>query len=131
MRAMVVAFWLVTAAAAAAPGAPIGQGAQSAHAAGTCGSLGPGTGLRNGRGWIVSMLPGRHEFRMSGRGSAFLTVARLTSIDFDAGRPYYIVLEDAVPGSELEWKTPGGHWSRVDKAFLYPPQDALPPGARS
>ena len=131
MRATLLTSCLMAVAVQATPNAQIGQGAQRAHTAGTCGTLGPGTGLRDGKGWIVSMLPGRHDFRMSGRGIAYLTAARLASIDFDAGRPYYIVLEDSAPGSELEWKTPGGQWSRVDKTFLYPPQDALPPGARS
>ncbi len=96
--------------------------AQFKHAQGTCGSLGPGTGLRDGKGWIVSMLPGRHEVRMVGGGSVYLTVAKSTSMDFDVGRPYYIVVQGAGPQSILEWKTTGRSWSPVPVTFLYPPQ---------
>lgn len=96
--------------------------AQSRHAQGTCGSLGPGTGLREGKGWIVSMLPGRHEVRVLGGGSVYLTVAKSTSMDFDVGRPYYIVVEGAGPRSILEWKMTGRGWSAVPVTFLYPPQ---------
>ncbi|MEO6747106.1 MAG: hypothetical protein ABIS28_20075 [Caldimonas sp.] len=96
--------------------------AQFKHAQGTCGSLGPGTGLREGKGWIVSMLPGRHEVRVVGGGSVYLTVAKRTSMDFDVGRPYYIVVEGTGPRSILEWKTTGRSWSAVPMTFLYPPQ---------
>jgi len=96
--------------------------AQKAHARGTCGSLGPGTGLLADKGWIVSMLPGPHALRVRGGGSAHLTAARMTHMDFDAGRPYYIVLEGTNPASVLEWKVPGKDWEPVAKTFLYPPQ---------
>ena len=96
--------------------------AQRAHAQGTCGSLGPGTGLSANKGWVVSMLPGRHEFRVRGGGTALVTVARKSALDFDAGRPYYIVLEGAVPNAVLEWKVPGSDWGPVSKLFLYPLQ---------
>lgn len=95
---------------------------QRAHAAGSCGSLGPGTGLRDGKGWIVSMLPGRHEVRIRGQGAVYLTVAKMTAMDFDAGRPYYIVADGLRPNSVIEWKVPGKGWAPVGKTFLYPPQ---------
>ena len=95
--------------------------AQEAHQQGSCGSLGPGTGLEGGKGWIVSMLPGKHEFRMRGGGSVYVTVARQTAVDFDVGRPYYIVIEGAAPGAVLEWKMLGRDWQPVAKTFLYPP----------
>ena len=95
--------------------------AQEAHRQGSCGSLGPGTGLEDGKGWVVSMLPGKHEFRMRGGGSVHLTTARLTSVDFDVGRPYYIVVEGAVPGAVLEWRMLGRDWQPVARNFLYPP----------
>ena len=95
--------------------------AQEAHQQGSCGSLGPGTGLEGGKGWIVSMLPGKHEFRMRGGGSVYVTVARQTAVDFDVGRPYYIVIEGAAPGSVLEWRMLGRDWQPVAKTFLYPP----------
>lgn len=76
-----------------------------------------------GKGWIVSMLPGKHEFRVSGEGRAFLTAARASTWDFDPGRPYYIVLEGTTPQSVLQWKEPGaGEWAIVPRTFLYPPQ---------
>lgn len=96
--------------------------AQRAHAQGACGRLGPGTGLGGDKGWVVSMLPGHHEFRVRGGGSAYVTVARQTALDFDAGRPYYLVIEGAKAGSVLEWKIPGSDWAPVSKYFLYPPQ---------
>ena len=68
------------------------------------------------------MLPGHHEVRVSGGGAAYLTAARISSMDFDAGRPYYVVIEGAQARSTLEWKVPGQGWSPVPTAFLYPPQ---------
>jgi hypothetical protein len=67
------------------------------------------------------MLPGKHEFRMRGGGAVFVTTARHTAVDFDVGRPYYIVIEDAPPGAVLEWKMLGRDWQPVAKTFLYPP----------
>ena len=99
-----------------------GTARQLAHAQGSCGSLGPGTGLVDDRGWIVSMLPGAHALRVRGVGSVYLTAARMTQMDFDAGRPYYLALEGTNPASVLEWKVPGKDWSPVAKTFLYPPQ---------
>jgi hypothetical protein len=108
--------------AQAARAAPTDQEAQRAHAQGSCGSLGPGTGLKNGKGWVASMLPGRHEFRVRG-GQVYLTTARQPVGDFDAGRLYYIVVEGAAPDAVLEWKVPGSDWGRVSKYFLYPPKE--------
>lgn len=102
--------------------APSDQEAQRAHAQGSCGSLGPGTGLRGGKGWVASMLPGKHEFRVRGGGAVYVTVARKSAVDFDAGRLYYIDIEGAPPGAVLEWKIPGSEWGPVSKYFLYPPQ---------
>jgi hypothetical protein len=98
--------------------------AQAAHASGRCGTLGPGTGLgADGTGWIVSMLPGEHEFRVRGKGTVGVTVALRTKQEFDVGRLYYIVFKPASPDAVLEWKTPfGGGWGPVSKLFLYPPQ---------
>jgi hypothetical protein len=95
--------------------------AQEAHQQASCGSLGPGTGLEGGKGWVVSMLPGKHEFRMRGGGSVYLTTARQTVVDFDVGRPYYIVIEKAAPGAVLEWRMLGRDWQPVGRTFLYPP----------
>lgn len=124
-----LAAWLAftaIAAAAATPAVPsptalTPQDAQKAHAQGSCGSLGPGTGLVGGKGWIVSMLPGKHELRMRGGGEVYLTVAKLQAMDFDVGRPYYITIEGAPPGATLEWKTKWKDWSPVALTFLYPP----------
>ena len=100
--------------------APTDQEAQQAHAKGSCGRLGPGTGLSGTKGWVVSMLPGRHEFRVRGGGKVYVTAARQSIVDFDAGRPYYLVIEDAGPQPQLEWKVPGSDWGPVSKYFLYP-----------
>jgi hypothetical protein len=51
-----------------------------------------------------------------------VTVAKKTTLDFDAGRPYYIVIDSSPPGAVLEWKIPGSDWGPVSKYFLYPPQ---------
>jgi len=96
--------------------------AQQAHAKGACGQLGPGTGLRDGKGWVVSMMPGKHEFRVRGGGQVYLTTARVKStLDFDIGRLYYISVEDAPPNAVLEWRILGSEWGPVSKYFLYPP----------
>lgn len=105
--------------------APSDQQAQLAHARGSCGSLGPGTGLvGSSKGWIVSMVPGKHQFRVrGGTGNVYLTAARKTTIDFDAGRLYYLVIEGAGPAPVIEWKIPGSDWGIVSKYFLYPPSE--------
>lgn len=101
--------------------APSDQAAQLAHAKGACGSMGPGTGLSGNRGWIVSMLPGRHHFRVQGGlGQVHVTATRASVVDFDAGRPYYLVVEGAGATPVIEWKTPGSNWGRVPNYFLYP-----------
>ena len=101
--------------------APTDQDAQRAHAQGSCGSMGPGTGLSGNKGWIVSMLPGKHELRVrGGSGRVFLTAAKQSILDFDAGRPYYVVVEGAGPAPVLEWKLPGSDWGVVSKYFMYP-----------
>ena len=100
---------------------PSDQMAQRAHAQGSCGSMGPGTGLSGNKGWIVSMMPGMHEFRVKGgRGRAYLTAARQSSLEFDVGRPYYLVIEGAGPSPVVEWKVPGSEWGVVSTYFLYP-----------
>ncbi|HWI11136.1 MAG TPA: hypothetical protein VNU48_07390 [Burkholderiaceae bacterium] len=122
MKSLVLALSLFAANAHALIPVPSDQEAQRAHAQGSCGKLGPGSGLKDGKGWIVSMLPGKHQFRVRGGGKVYLTVARQSVVDFDVGRPYYIVIEDAAPGAVLEWKIPGSEWGPVSKYFLYPPQ---------
>jgi len=120
--ALVLTLGFVAAPAFALSAVPTDQEAQRAHSQGSCGSLGPGSGLKDGVGWVVSMLPGRHEFRVRGGGAVYVTVAKKSVLDFDAGRPYYIVIEGAKPGAVLEWKIPGSDWGPVSKYFLYPPQ---------
>ena len=100
---------------------PADWNAQEAHRQGSCGSLGPGSGLVGGKGWVVSMLPGKHEFRVRGGGAVYLTTARQSVVDFDVGRPYYIVIEGAASGAVLEWKMLGRDWQPVPVTFLYPP----------
>jgi len=100
---------------------PVDWNAQEAHRQGSCGSLGPGSGLVGGKGWVVSMLPGKHEFRVRGGGAVYLTTARQSVVDFDVGRPYYIVIEGAASGAVLEWKMLGRDWQPVPATFLYPP----------
>ena len=113
---------LLPSAAPARPPVPSDAEAQQAHAKGACGQLGPGTGLRDGKGWIVSMMPGKHEFRVRGGGQVYLTTARVKStLDFDIGRLYYISVEDAPPNAVLEWRILGSEWGPVSKYFLYPP----------
>jgi hypothetical protein len=113
---------LVSASVPARPPVPTDAQAQQAHANGACGQLGPGTGLRDGKGWVVSMMPGKHEFRVRGGGQVYLTTARVKStLDFDIGRLYYISVEGAPPDAVLEWRILGSEWGPVSKYFLYPP----------
>ena len=114
-------FLLAAGSAVAGTSAQVDWNAQAEHQQGTCGSLGPGTGLERGKGWVVSMLPGRHEFRMRGGGAVFVTAARKAAVDFDVGRPYYIVVEGAPSDAVLEWKMLGRDWQPVGRTFLYPP----------
>jgi hypothetical protein len=112
---------LVSSSVLARPPVPTDAEAQQAHAKGACGQLGPGTGLRDGKGWIVSMMPGKHEFRVRG-GQVYLTTARVKStLDFDIGRLYYISIEGAPADAVLEWRILGSEWGPVSKYFLYPP----------
>ena len=119
--ATLAALVLLSSAAPARPPVPSDAEAQQAHAKGACGQLGPGTGLRDGKGWVVSMMPGKHEFRVRGGGQVYLTTARVKStLDFDIGRLYYISIEDARPDAVLEWRILGSDWGPVSKYFLYP-----------
>src|SRR5436190_5214595 len=120
--ATLAALVLLSSAAPARPPVPSDAEAQQAHAKGACGQLGPGTGLRDGKGWVVSMMPGKHEFRVRGGGQVYLTTARVKSkLDFDIGRLYYISVEDAPADAILEWRILGSEWGPVSKYFLYPP----------
>jgi hypothetical protein len=120
--ATLAALVLLSSAAPARPPVPSDAEAQQAHAKGACGQLGPGTGLRDGKGWVVSMMPGKHEFRVRGGGQVYLTTARVKSaFDFDIGRLYYISVEAAAPNAILEWRILGSDWGPVSKYFLYPP----------
>ena len=121
IRLAAIVVLLAAASSAAETDSRTDANAQAAHATGLCGSLGPGSGLRDGKGWVVSMLPGRHQLRVRGAGTVNLTVAKLQAMDFDAGRPYYITLERSSPNSVLEWKTPGSDWAPIPRQFLYPP----------
>lgn len=117
----VLAVALAAPASARAP-VPGDAAAQQAHAQGTCGVLAPGTGLRDGKGWVASMMPGKHEFRVRGGGEVYLSAARVKStLDFDIGRLYTISIEHAPPGAVLEWRMLGNDWAPVAKTFLYPP----------
>ena len=118
--------WLLAAGSSAAR-SPVSaeMEAQQAHGRGACGRLGPGSGLLAGRGWVASMLPGRHEFRVRGGGEVFLTAARFPSaMDFEPGRLYFISVEGARPEALLEWRILGSDWAPVSKYFLYPPSSA-------
>jgi len=113
---------VVSSSVPARPPVPSDAEAQQAHAKGACGQLGPGSGLRDGKGWVVSMMPGKHEFRVRGGGQVYLTTARIKStLDFDIGRLYYISVENAPADAVLEWRILGSEWGPVSKFFLYPP----------
>ena len=119
--ASALAVVVVTMATAGSP-LPSDVAAQQAHAQGTCGQLAPGTGLKDGKGWVASMLPGKHEFRVRGGGEVYLTAARVKStLDFDVGRLYTISVEHAPAGAVLEWRNVGTDWAPVAQTFLYPP----------
>ena len=119
--APVLAIVVATSASARSP-ASGDVAAQQAHAQGTCGVLAPGTGLKDGKGWVASMMPGKHEFRVRGGGEVYLTAARVKStLDFDIGRLYPISVEHAPAGAVLEWRNVATDWTPVAKTFLYPP----------
>ena len=121
-RTAAAALLVLASAAMARSPVPTDAEAQQAHAKGACGQLGPGSGLKDGRGWVVSMMPGKHEFRVRGGGDVYLTTARVKStLDFDIGRLYYISVEGAPKDAVLEWRILGSDWGPVSKYFLYPP----------
>src|SRR5438270_2083967 len=121
-RALSAALIVAASATCARSPVPTDVEAQQAHAKGACGQLGPGSGLREGKGWVVSMMPGKHEFRVRGGGQVYLTTAKVKStLDFDVGRLYYISVEGAAPDAVLEWRIMGSEWGPVSKYFLYPP----------
>ena len=113
MRALVLAFLLASTGAWGLAPAPTDAQAQLAHSRGSCGSWGPGTGLGpDGRGWIVSMLPGRHEFRVVGEGTAGVTYQHLMVMDFNAGQPYEFTMVSAPAGWSGRSPAPIGARSR-------------------
>ena len=121
MKTLALSLFLVASQAFALAPAPSDREAQRAHSQGSCGSMGPGTGLSGNKGWVVSMLPGKHQFRVRGGvGQVYVTAARYSAVDFDAGRPYYIAIEGTDRAPVLEWKIPGSDWGPVSKFFLYP-----------
>jgi hypothetical protein len=83
------------------------------HLAGRCQMVEPGTGITrpDGKGWITSLLPGKHVIK-TGRMSMV--------IDFEPGRAYKIT----APGGQVEWCPefiPPGRdaCGPVPPAFLY------------
>lgn len=91
---------------------------------GMCGTLGLGTGLVNGRGWVHQPIPGNVLLKLSGGGtitrhSTMPAVPELT-LDMYAGKPYYIEV-NAPAGSRLMWKVPGYAWGPVPIGFQLPP----------
>ena len=120
-RLSAVAMLLMITQASTVTQAGTGQKAQRAHAQGSCGSMGPGTGLSGNKGWVVSMIPGKHQFRVRGGvGQVYVTAARQSVVDFDIGRPYYVVAEGSGLSPVLEWKAPGSDWEVISNYFLYP-----------
>ena len=136
MKALALAALLslvATSACALAP-VPSDEQAQEAHRLGQCGTPGPGTGLTvtptGSRGWVVSMLPGPHEFRIVGVGAVGVTLVKKTRLDIDAGRPYFIVIDGSSMQGRLEWKVPGSDWGPVSRYFLSPDPQSAPGGLR-
>lgn len=114
--------------------------AQWAHMQHTCGMrLAAGTGLADfgdvepgmKRGWIVSMIPGLHQFRVVGGGSIEFGPQRIevgpvpprpeaADAYIASGGSVLVSLYDTTAQSVLEWKTPGATaWQKVDESFLY------------
>jgi hypothetical protein len=95
---------------------------QHEHASGVCGSMAPGTGLtwmdkHEVRGWVASMMLGKHELRVRGTGAVEPQV-----VDFEPTSNRYVSLKltGVEKDSVLEWKIPGArNWEKVPTAFLY------------
>ena len=86
------------------------------HSGGVCQMMAPGQGItrRDGDGWIVSSLPGRHRILVDGKP--------LRQIEMTPGQPYPIHVAPA--GGRVEWcpqYVPPGRdaCGPVPKAFLY------------
>jgi hypothetical protein len=94
------------------------------HASGHCSMMDPGTGIQSradGRGWILSSLPGKH--RIYAIGGTVVLQAGGDSLDMDVGRPYKITVTPAT--AQVQWCpqfAPQGRDScgPVPQSFLYP-----------
>ena len=93
-------------------------------AAGMCGTLGLGTGLVAGRGWLHQPIPGPVELRLIGSGTItrnpIIPPEKSVVIDMEAGRPYMVII-NAPASSRLIWKVPGHEWGLVPVGFQLPP----------
>jgi len=104
--------------------------AERAIAAAVCGAWKPGAGLTTAgnvrRGWIHSVIPGRHELHVKG-GSVLIHNRVATGFDQRAGTSpgfiterYYPITVAAPAGAVLMWTRPDGVIEPVPTKFLYP-----------
>ena len=121
MRAAALALLLACTTAHATP--PVTQDeAVAFHTSGLCQMTEPGEGLKDGRGWVLSMFPGRHLIYARGGAVSTLDGKVAMFFDMDAGRPYQIKVSP--PDAPVYWCVPYVQKGRdrcgaVPTAFLY------------
>jgi len=104
--------------------------AEAQIAAAVCGAWRPGAGLTVAgnvrRGWIHSVIPGRHELHIKG-GSVLIHNRLATGFDQRAGTSPGLITERYSPiavaapaGAVLEWTRPDGVREPVPSIYLYP-----------
>lgn len=124
IRGPLIAVLVLTSGVALATPPVTNEEALEFHKDGHCSMVEPGTGIQSradGRGWILSSLPGKHRIYAIG-GTVRLQVSGDT-LDMDVGRPYQIIVTPAT--AVVQWCpqfAPSGReqCGPVPTSFLYP-----------
>jgi hypothetical protein len=104
------------------------EDAQTAHKLGHCGSnMKPGPGLSSleggtvQAGWVASMIPGQHEFRVRGAGSVWVLEKGHNVATIETAHTVVIHATGLTPQSVIEWRPPGARsFEPIPREFLYP-----------
>ena len=125
MRALVLALALLCGSVQAMDKVPMDDAyALKAIASGECQKLPFGSGLRNGRGWVHSPIPGNVQVWML-EGGTVSTIGQPEGaevvLDMRPGRQNPITTHPASPTDRLMWKVPGFMPGPVPPGFQLPP----------
>ena len=131
MRAILFSLLLMAGSANAMDKAAFSEAyAVAAVHGGYCGFMPLGTGLVNGKGWLHQPIPGKVEVHTESDGGTIQTIEmknlgippqHSVTIDMDAGRPYYVIVNWAMSNDKLVWKVPGYAEGAVPLGFQLAP----------